>query len=74
MLPVYGEKNSMFKAYVVIYTCAASRAVILEVVNSNNTQNCIQSFRRRCPAVMISGNGSSFIAHETQRLAADHFL
>ena len=28
------------------YTCAASRAVILDVVNSSNTQNVIQSFRR----------------------------
>ena len=30
-LPVYGEKEKLYKAFVVIYTCAATRAVILDV-------------------------------------------
>ena len=66
-------------SYVVSYTCATSRAVILEVVNSNNSQNFIQSFRRYIarrgfPAVMISDNGSSFRAEETQKFVADRFV
>ena len=77
--PVYGRKNSTFKAYVVIYTCASTRAVILEVVNSADTSTFIQSFRRfiarrGCPSTVISDNGPSFTAEETQKFAADRFV
>ena len=63
----------------IISTCAASRAVILDVVNSSNTQNFIQSFkrfiaRRGCPSIMISDNGASFTADETQKFVADRFI
>ena len=80
VLPVYEiDKSKLYKTYVVLYTCAATRAVILEVVNSCNTKNFLQSFRRfiarrGCPALVISGNGSSFIADETQEIAANHLI
>ena len=77
--PVYGRKNSTYKAYVVIYTCATTRAVILEVVNSADTENFIQSFRRfiarrGCPSKIVSDNGPSFTAEETQKFASDRFV
>ena len=75
-LPVYGKSEKMEKAYVVIYTCMSTRAIILEVVSSANTDgflNCFKRFlsRRGCPTTMVSDNGSVFTAKETQRFAAD---
>ena len=77
--PVYGRRNSTFKAYVVIYTCASTRAVILEVVSAADTPTFIQCFRRfiarrGCPSIVISDNGPSFVADETQKFAADRFV
>ena len=79
VLPIYGSQDTVYKVYVVIYTCAASRAVILDVVNSSNTQNFIQSFRRfiarrGCPSIMISDNDASFTSDETQKFVADRFI
>ena len=80
VLPIYGkDSDKMYKAYVVLYTCAATRAVILEVVNSTNTKNFLQCFRRfisrrGCPALILSDNGSSFVSRETQEFAANHFI
>ena len=80
VLPIYGkDSDKMYKAYVVLYTRAATRAVILEVVNSTNTKNVLQCFRRfisrrGCPALRLSDNGSSFVSRETQEFAANHFI
>ena len=45
-LPVYGKSDDLHKAYVVIYTCTATRAVILDVVSNANTDNFVNSFKR----------------------------
>ena len=79
VLPIYGRQYAVYKAHVVIYTCAASRAVIIDVVNLSNTQNVVQSFRRFiarrwCPSIMISNNVASFTADETQKSVADRFI
>ena len=80
VLPIYGkDSDKMYKAYVVLYTCAATRAVILEVDNSTNTKHFLQCFRqfisrRGCPALMLSDNGSSFVSRETQEFVANHFI
>ena len=81
VLPVYGDNDNskLYKAYVILYTCTASRAIILDVVNSSNTKNFIQSLRRfiarrGCPALMISDNGSSFIANGTREFATNHLM
>ena len=80
VLPVYGSDNEkLYKAYIVLYTCASTRAIILEVVNSCNTKNFIQSLRRfmarrGCPSLIISDNGASFVADETQEFASNHFI
>ena len=75
-LPVYGQDERMRKAYIVIYTCTATRAVILDVVSNANTDNFLNSFkrflsRRGCPATMISDNAGIFTCNETQAFASD---
>ena len=45
-LPIYVVKYKIYKAFVVSYTCAATRAVILEVVHDANSRTCISSFNR----------------------------
>ena len=75
-LPIYAKGDDLHKAYVVIYTCATTRAVILDVVSNANTDNFLNSFkrflsRRGCPSLMLSDNGSVFVADATQQFAAD---
>ena len=73
------ETDELFKAYIILYTCASTRAVVLEVASSLDTVNFLQSFRRfkarrGCPQLMISDNGSSFVADETQMYAVENFI
>ena len=76
-LPVYGGKDDkLYKAYIVIYTCLSTRAVILEVVHNANTDTFLNSFRRflsrrGCVSTMVSDNGGVFLADETRRFAAE---
>ena len=63
-LSVYG-KADLFKAYIVLYTCTTTRAVILEVINNANTETFLNSFkrflsRRVCPSTMVNDNGGVF--------------
>ena len=81
MLPVYGsgKVERLNKAYIVLYTCAATRAIILDVVNSANTKSLVRSLRRfiarrGTPARLISDNGSSFVAGETQNFATNRMI
>ena len=77
--PVYGKKETLYKAHVVLYTCISTRAVILDVVHSADSKCLVNSFRRfisrrGCPAIMVSDNGSSFIAEETQKFVSTKFI
>ena len=46
-LPVYpGKTENVQKAYIVLYTCTTTRAIILEVVSSANTDNFLNCFCR----------------------------
>ena len=45
-LPVCGEKEKLHKAFIVIYTHAATRSMILEVVNNANANTFRNSFKR----------------------------
>lgn len=40
------EKNVQVKSYIVLFTCAVTRAVHLELVNDMTTQSFLQAFRR----------------------------
>ena len=75
-LPVFGDDEKMHKAWVALYTCMSTRAIILEVVNNANADGFLNSFkrflaRRGCPDIMVSDNGSVFTAKETQKFAAE---
>lgn len=63
--------GGMFKTWVVLYTCAASRGIVLDVVKDQSAETFIKSFcrfvsRRGCPDEVVSDNGSNFVATETQ--------
>ena len=57
-LPIYAKGDDLHKAYVVIYTCATTRDVILDVVSNANTDNFLNSFKRFFVVKMLSDNGS----------------
>ena len=53
----------MCKAYIVIFTCATSRSVILDLVEDKSSKNLTNSFKkfiakRGCPKKIISDNGT----------------
>ena len=79
VLPVYGAGTNLFKVSVVLYTCAASRGLILDVVSSATSKAFIHSLRRfiarrGCPSLIISDNGSVFTADDTQSFAASRYI
>lgn len=62
---VYGAKDEMHKAYIALFTCAASRMIHLELVSSLETKAYIASqkrfmYRKRKPKMFISDNGKTF--------------
>ena len=55
------------KAYVVLFTCAASRAIHLELVNDATAKSFIQAFRRfvshhSLPKKVVTDNGTNLVA------------
>ena len=79
VLPVYGQSEDLYKCWVVLYTCATTRAIILDVVHNYTAScfvNCFSRFisRRGCPNTMLSDNGTPFIAAETQRYASNKMI
>ena len=59
----------MYKAYIVLYTCASSRAVLLDLAVDATSETFIRSFkrfmsRRGIPGTMISDNGKTFKSKE----------
>jgi hypothetical protein len=59
----------MYKAYIVLYTCASSRAVHLDLAVDATSETFIPSFkrfmsRRVIPGTMISDNGKTFKSKE----------
>ena len=73
---IYGNEDKLYKAQIVIYTCLATRAVILDVIHNATTEAFINSFsrfinRRGCPSTVISDNGSVYTADMTQNFAAN---
>ena len=70
------EDEDLYKCYVVLYTCASSRGVILEVVPDGTSKNFIYSARkfisrRGCPEKILSDNGTVFTSQETQNFALE---
>ena len=67
---VFGQSDKTYKAYVTLYTYAASRAIILDLtpgMEPSVLKRSIKRFisRRACPSNNISDNGKNFISQET---------
>ena len=67
----------LFKAWVVLYTCATSHTIILDIARDPSSNIFISSFssfvsRRGSPVHVISGNESCFIADDTRKFLIDH--
>ena len=78
MKKVFCEKNDdkMYKAWVTIYTCASTRAILLDLVSRPNSTSFINSFRRMiarrgCPNNIIGDNEKNCISDETQSFATN---
>ena len=74
---IYHKSADMNKAYIVLYTCASSRAVHLDLVPRLTTEVFVRSFkrfiaRRGVPNLVVSDNGSIFKGEALKKLLADH--
>ena len=70
---VLNEKDP-FKCYIVVFTCASTRGVILDVVPDGSAETFINSLKKfiskgGCPAKILSDNGGVFVADITQKFA-----
>ena len=66
-LHVKDKNNVLCKAYICLFTCAATRAVHLEVVTNLTVETFLQAFRRFCsrksiPRIVMSDNACTFIS------------
>ena len=73
------ENDIMHKAWVTLYTCAASRAICLDLVPNMNSASFIRSFKRfisryGCPDNVISDNGSNFVSDDSRNFVASRFI
>ena len=62
---VKGEKGEVSKVYILLFTCAISRAVHLEVVSNLTCDSFLHAFRRFCsrrgfPQILLSDNATTF--------------
>ena len=79
-LPLYNVKVKLYKAWIVIYTCASITAIILDVVHNYHSStfiNCFKRFiaRRGCPStVTVPDNGKTFTNENTQTFVSNHFI
>ena len=65
------DNTKLYKVWVTLYTCAASRGVLFDIVPFISAKAFIHSFRRfisrrGVPVHVISDNGTNFVSKETQ--------
>ena len=69
------DNEDMHKSYVLLYTCASSRGVVLDLIPDTSSNHFLSFTRfiskRGCPKIMLSDNGGAFVADRTQSFAAD---
>ena len=71
----HSSNDEMHKAYIVLFTCSTSRAIILELVEDSTSKNVINSIkkiilRRGYPKNIVSDNGKTFTSLENQSFCA----
>ena len=69
------DEDDMYKCYIVIYTCASTTGVVLDLVPHASAEifvNSLSKFisRRGCPQIILSDNGSPFITEIAQNFVA----
>ena len=75
---IYHTSDNMnTEAYIVLYTCASSRAVHLDLVPRLAIEAFVRSFkrfiaRRGISSLVVSNNGSTFKSEELKKLLAEH--
>jgi hypothetical protein len=72
---IYAKSDDMNKTYIVVYTCASSRAVHLDLVPDNSSSAFLRSLlrfisRRGSPAEVLSDNSKTFKNAEVKRFVA----
>lgn len=65
-LKVKGENSSVTKAYIVLFTCATTRAIHLDLVSDLTSQNFLNALKRftsrqGLPQVILSDNATTFV-------------
>ena len=65
-----GDSHELYKVWVTLYICAATRGIVLDIVPSINSKSFIESLRcfishRGCPSHIISGCGRNFVSSQT---------
>ena len=70
------DDYGLFKCYVVLYICASTRGVILELVPDASSKNFVYSFRKfiartGCPGELLSNNRTVFTSQKTQKFASN---
>ena len=70
------DDEEILKSYVVIYTCATTRGIILDLVANTSAASFLLSFRRfcgrrGCPHEIISDNGSAFTSEMIQTFISE---
>ena len=66
-LNIRNKDKSISKVYVCLFTCAATRAIHLEIVNDLTEKTFLQAFRRfvsrkSVPKIVMSDNATTFVA------------
>ena len=69
----------MHKAWVTLYTCAASRAICLDLVPNMNSAFFIRWFKQfilrySYPANVILDNGLNFVSDDSSNFVASRFI
>ena len=72
------ENDTMHKAWVTRYTCAASRAICLDSVPNMNSASFIRSFKRSkrdgCQDDVISDSASNFVSDDSRNFVPRRFV
>ena len=71
--------ESMHKCWMILYTCANSRNIYLDLVPDCSAEACVSALKRfissrGAPKLFISDNGSNFVSNDVQEFVASKFI
>ena len=72
----FSRKDEIHKSYIVSFTCSASRAVVLNLVEDNTSKNFINSIKKfiaiqDCSKSLVSDDGKAFMSQENRYFCAE---